>query len=320
MKNSLLNRITREAIVRSTFFLPEHRRRRLERYLRGKEQFASLQAADVAVVSFGKSGRTWLRTLLWRFYQQRLGLSERSFAGFGSGGLKKGKAMPRLFFTHDNYLKDYTGNAHTKTDYAGKKVVLLVRDPRDTGVSQYFQWKFRMRDAKKVLNDYPDSAADIPAYDFLVHEGGGGVPTIIGFLNDWIRARAEVEDLLVVRYEDLKRDTTGEFARILRFIGEEAGQDEIAECTAYASVDNMRALETKRTFRRAGSRMQAKDKTNPDSFKVRRAKVGGWRDYLSDTQAAKIEALIERDLLPGFGYRLDEQAPAQAMSQAAARA
>ena len=315
MRNSLLKKLSREAVVRGAFFLPQGRRRRLERYLRGKEQLASLRAADVAVVSFGKSGRTWLRTLLWHFYQQRLDLSEASFAGFGSGGFKKGKAMPRLFFTHDNYLKDYTGNADTKVDYAGKKVVLLVRDPRDTGVSQYFQWKFRMRDAKKALNDYPDPAADLSAHDFLVH-AGGGVPKIIDFLNVWIRARAEVEDLLVVRYEDLRHNTPGELGRVLRFIGEEPSDAEIAECTAYASVDNMRALETKRTFWLAGSRMRAKDKANPDSFKVRRAKVGGWRDYLSDTEAAEIEALIERDLLPGFGYRLDEQAPARAAAQA----
>ena len=311
MRNSLLKKFGREAIVRGAFFLPFERRRRLERYLRGMEQHASLQAADVALVSFGKSGRTWLRFMLWRFYQQRLGLSEAGFAGFGSGSFGRQKRVPRLFFTHDTYIKHYTGNAETKADYAGKKVVLLVRDPRDTAISQYFQWKFRMRDAKKALNDYPDPGADLSVHAFLVHEGGG-VPKVIDFLNAWTRAQAEVEDLLVVRYEDLKRDTQGELGRVLRFIGETPSDAELADCANHASVDNMRAMEAKRTYWFAGSRLRAKDKANPDSFKVRRAKVGGWRDYLSEGEAAEIEALIARDLLPGFGYRLDERAPVRA--------
>ena len=35
-----------------------------ERKLRGVEQFEKLQRADVVVVSFGKSGRTWLRVMM----------------------------------------------------------------------------------------------------------------------------------------------------------------------------------------------------------------------------------------------------------------
>ena len=35
----------------------------------------------------------------------------------------------------------------------------MVRDPADVAVSQYFQWKFRMTDRKKTINDYPPAAA-----------------------------------------------------------------------------------------------------------------------------------------------------------------
>ena len=44
----------------------------------------------------------------------------------------------------------------------------------------------------------------------------------------------------------------------------------------------MRKLEEKSTFWLAGSRMKPGDKANPNSFKVRRAKVGGYRDYFDD--------------------------------------
>ena len=53
------------------------------------------------------------------------------------------RAIPSIFFTHDNYLEDYTGNLDSKADFYGKRVVLLVRNPKDVAVSQYFQWKYR---------------------------------------------------------------------------------------------------------------------------------------------------------------------------------
>src|ERR671918_1368046 len=63
-------------------FLPKERTRRLERWLRGREDYRKLALADVVVVSFGKSGRTWLRVLLSRFYQLRYGLRSSAFIGF----------------------------------------------------------------------------------------------------------------------------------------------------------------------------------------------------------------------------------------------
>jgi alcohol sulfotransferase len=65
----------------------------------------------------------------------------------------------------------------------------------------------------------------------------------------------------------------------------------------------MKRLESGDTSRLRGGRFAPRDKDNPDSFKVRRGKVGGYRDYFSEAQAAEIEALIDADLSPVFGYR-----------------
>ena len=138
--DSAAKRVVRAAVLGPLFFLPQERRVYLERRLRGREQHAKLRRADVVIVSFGKSGRTWLRVMLSRFFQVRHGLSERWLIGFDNLHLKTG-AVPRIFFTHDNYLADYTGNADTKADYYDRKVVLLVRHPADVAVSQYHQWR-----------------------------------------------------------------------------------------------------------------------------------------------------------------------------------
>ena len=40
-----------------------------ERKLRGVEQYNKLREADIVVVSFGKSGRTWLRVMISHLFR-----------------------------------------------------------------------------------------------------------------------------------------------------------------------------------------------------------------------------------------------------------
>ena len=76
----------------------------------------------------------------------------------------------------------------------------------------------------------------------------------------------------------------------------------------------MRKLEQKNVFWLSGGRMTAKDKNNPNSFKVRRAKVGGYRDYFTDDEAAQIDRAIQESLSPVFGYGAGDQAAPAAQS------
>jgi len=48
--------------------------------------------------------------------------------------------------------------------------------------------------------------------------------------------------------------------------------------------------------------MMPKDKNNPNSYKVRRAKVGGWRDYFDDDQVEQIDTLVNSRLHPVYQY------------------
>ncbi len=291
-------RITREIVLRAAFMLPPERKKALERRMRGKEEFRKLRLADCVVVSFGKSGRTWLRVLISRFYQIRYGLRPSVMIGFDNLH-RRNPAIPRIFFTHDNYLRDYTGHREDKRDFYDRRTVLLARDPRDVAVSQYFQWKFRMRPAKKILNDYPTEEVDI--FTFVMSPAG--LPRVIDFLNGWAREMPRIREFLLLRYEDLKADTAAELARLLEFMGEKPTAEELADCVSFASVENMRKLEEKQVFWLAGSRLRPKDRSNPNSYKVRRAKVGGWRDYFDDAQVAAIDAYVAEHLDPVFGYR-----------------
>jgi hypothetical protein len=48
--------------------------------------------------------------------------------------------------------------------------------------------------------------------------------------------------------------------------------------------------------------MMPRDKDNPDSYKVRRAKVGGYRDYFTDEEVAAIDARLADTLDLLFSY------------------
>jgi hypothetical protein len=136
--------------------------------------------------------------------------------------------------------------------------------------------------------------------------GQAGLPRIIDFMNLWASERERVRDLLIVRYEDLRADTAGEFARIVRFLGAPEDAAAIRGAVEYASVENMRKLEQKRVFWLAGGRMTPRDSANPDSYKVRRAKVGGYRDYFDDEEVARIDAMVRAKLSPVYGYGAGE--------------
>jgi hypothetical protein len=293
------------------FFLPQGRRNRVERWLRGREQYRKLQRADCVIVSFGKSGRTWLRVMVSRFYQIRHGLSERHLIGFDNLHLRK-RAIPRIFFTHDNYTKDYTGNLDSKIDYAGKKVILLVRHPADIAVSQYHQWQYRMKPNKVALNRYPARGQDLGIFDFVTREYAGLTRTI-DFMNGWAGEAGQSDDLLVVRYEDMRAHPERILGRILAFMGTPGTEDEIREAVAFASFENMRKMEANSTFWLSGGRMRPRDRKNPQSFKTRRGKVGGYRDHFDDGEIAEIDRRIAEQLSPVFGYDTDG-APPQAAS------
>jgi hypothetical protein len=305
--HQVIKRVNRSLISVASLFLSEERGRALERLRRGKEEYRRLQLADYVFVSFGKSGRTWLRVMLSRYYQLSYGLPERSLLRFDNY-YNLNRSTPKIFFTHGNYLRDYTGNHESKLDFYEKKVLLLVRRPQDVAVSQYFQWKYRMPARKKELNQYPAHGEDLSLYDFIMNERVG-LQGIIAWMNGWADELPHLRDHLVVRYEDVHAAPADSLRRMVGFLGMEPDDHRVDEAVRFASVDNLRELERQKFFRGAGIRMKPKDQSNPDSYKVRRAKVGGYRDYFDDDQLVRIDVLVRSSLAPVFGYDERPAAP-----------
>jgi hypothetical protein len=296
--------VSRHIIITALFFLPKSKKIAIERRLRGKEEYRKLQQADWVLMSWGKSGRTWFRVMLSRFYQIKHGLPQHYLLEFDNLN-RNNPAIPKVLFSHNNYMRDYLKDWDTLGHFEGKKVVLLVRDPRDIAVSQFFQWKYRMRPHKKLLNEYPPHETDISLFDFVT-DPKAGVPRIVDYFNGWAKFSPDRNDLLLIRYEDMRKDPDAVMKQVFDFAGTPGTEGEIRQAVEFAAYENMKKMETKKTFWASGARIKPGDKKNPDSFKVRRAKVGGYRDYFDDAQAAIIDRMVEEDLDPVFGYRTRE--------------
>jgi len=303
----IIKRLIKWLVRAISVFLPEAKAHDLQRWRRGKEEYWKYRNCDFIFASFGKSGRTWVRVMISRYFQLEYKLPDNILMGFDNY-TRLNQNIPKIFFTHDNYLRGYTGNVDSKKDFYDKKTILLVRDPRDVAVSQFHQWKYRMRPEKKAMNNYPEHDADISVYDFVKHDGQG-LNHIIDFMNAWATELDKIDELLVIRYEDMKARPEEEMRRVVTFLGLEPSDEYLADTAEFASVENLRKKEQENYFWRSGSRVQAKDVNDPNTFKVRKAKVGGYRDYFDDDQVEEFRAMVDSRLLPVFGYTSAEQEP-----------
>ena len=150
----------------------------------------------------------------------------------------------------------------------------------------------------KQLNK-PIDRHNIEIWEFVRHSEIG-LPFLIDYLNGWARDIEALPSAIIIRYEDLRHDTANSLARILELMGESITREEIEAAVEWGSFDNLRKLESEGYFRQGG--MTLRNPKDPESFKVRRAKVGGYRDYFSADQVEKLESLVNERLSPVFGY------------------
>jgi len=89
--------------------------------------------------------------------------------------------------------------------------------------------------------------------------------------------------LLVVRYEDLRAETKGQLRCILEFLGQQPADADIDDAVSFASIDSTRRMEVENAKKAGAQRsMEPGNADDPSSFKVRRDKVGGWSDYVTE--------------------------------------
>jgi len=247
------------------------------------------------VLSRAKSGRTWVRAMLSRLYQQHYGLDEAQLIEFDNFH-KQNAAVPTLYFTHGHYLQERFSDASWRRGFGARKVLFLARNPCDVAVSEYFQSTKRASDHKVELHGVDPK---LSMFEFVMN-APVGLGAIVDYLNGWAPVMTADSNALVVRYEDLRARPEERLFSICQFLGAPFTKEEIVEAVEFAAFENLKELERKNFFN--NRRLTPKNPDDPDSFKVRRGKVGGYADYFDDEQVAAMESLVRDRLDPVFGY------------------
>ena len=255
-----------------------------------------LSGGEAIILSIPKSGRTWLRAFLCAYFCKRFGFEftlrpERYHE----------QRIPRLIFSHDLFEHRTKGDRWDR--FRGKylvprneldraRVVLLARDPRDCFVSLYLQ--LTRRDPNAPLKLRRKTASE------MLRNGRFGVRAIISTMNDWISEFSERDNFTLVRYEALRVSPDEHFRDLLAVLGETEPDGTIfQDALEFSRFENMQKLEAAGAF--DSNILHPGDVRDPESFKVRRGKVGGYREYLSlEDQKYAADALMNLDRR--FGY------------------
>ena len=234
--------------------------------------------ADVYLLSYPKTGRTWLRALVGKALCDRYGLPQQRV--LETDALTAMAGLPRAGFYHDGSAMidglSWRELDASKASYRGKRVLLIGRDARDTLVSAYFQATRRVD-----MFDGPIGA--------FVRDERYGIEKFCAFYRQWDEARAAPDAFAFLRYEAMHEDPRAALRTVLAFMGARDVSDAIVDAAvAFGRFDNLKRAEAEDRF---GSHMlRTPSNADPESFKVRKGKVGGFRDYLAPDDVAYIDA------------------------------
>ena len=246
------------------------------------------QEAEYLLLSLTNCGRTWLRVIVGKAMQLHC-LSMRSL----HASVRQDINVHDLFrFSEINPTLPAIKPMHEKygqfgNSYERQKVILLVRDPRDALVSRYHQHREAL--AFEDLESYMTSGPELAAY--------------IQFYNDWQMHRDQAKDFLLVRYEDMKAQIFEEMCRVFVFLDLPITSDQVHQAIDYASFKNMRKMELEGSQQVRTSVMSSRDVNQPESFKVRKGTIGGYRSELSAEAVDLLDRAVRTQLDPIYGYQ-----------------
>ncbi len=246
---------------------------------------------DYYFVSYPKSGRTWTRYFLSKYLEEKLG-REPSLE-FDSI-FKSRVEWPRLEYLHAHHRKESLKDMKEFAEMLkrrDKNVVFLARDPRDVLVSLYFQHK------KRQKGDPLSKNVDIHEFVRLPRLGA---KRLIKYMNFWYENRNEFGDFLLLRYEDLKENPKKHFGRFIDFLQIDRDNEVLSSAVEASSFDNMRKAE--KSGKVDNARLKPTNKEDEESYKTRRGVVGGYVDYLDESDIEYINGVMSK-LHDDFGYK-----------------
>lgn len=235
----------------------------------------ALNQDDVFLVSFPKSGNTWVRFYLCNLINNipashftddviSFKVLDETMPELNQNDLAEPwphKGFPRIIKTHLAY----------KSILGKRRSILIVRDPRDVMVS-YFKFETTKTTPRFTGNNISE---------FIKHPKFG-VEVWCRHLLSWQKHSA-----MIIKYEDLKERDTEIFAAMNKFLGVAVDEDIFLRSVNQSRFENIKKIE------------EAKGMTDPlkggSNFKFARSgKTGQWKDMLNENDVQYISDTLKK--------------------------
>jgi hypothetical protein len=254
---------------------------------------------DVFLVSYPRSGNTWTRFLISNLIYQD---TPTTFVNIES-------RIPEIYFNPDHKMRALERprilKSHECFQPHYKRIIYIVRDPRDVAVSFYHH-------NVKAGNIPEDYAMDDFIPRFISAEFDSRWGSWEDSVISWLTLRQGQPTFLMVRYEDMKEDAQGQLLRVADFLRQcsfrtiDSRPEQLDRAVDLSSPERMRSLEKEQ-----GKNWVLTQKTRLDKPFVRSAKSGGWKSTLSERAVSMIESAWG-GTMRALGYELVGDAPTSA--------
>ncbi|KAK1274305.1 Cytosolic sulfotransferase 12 [Acorus gramineus] len=255
---------------------------------------------DVILVTFPKSGTTWLKALTFATVNRNRSLvlsmlskmNPHECVPFMSklyldGRLSDNNSLPapRLFAVHTPFFL-----LPESVLSSGCRIVYLCRDPKDNFVSLWHHF-FVCAGVRGLAHFSFDEVFEL--FCSGVTMGGPIWEHALGY---WRESLQRPERVMFMKYEEMKADTGGSLRRLSEFIGcpfleEEEREGKVEEIVEMCSFERLSGLEVNKNGSIVFGRGEIKNK----GF-FRKGEVGDWKRHLSLEMAERLDRITEEKL------------------------
>jgi hypothetical protein len=238
--------------------------------------------SDIFLVSYPKSGNTWLRHLIGNYIYK----GEMDFTNghlfmpdlhYNPEQIDKITFTPRFIKSHESYRKEY------------KKVIYVIRDVRSIAISYYY-FMLKVGQIKKelTLEEYLNRnflTGNVPFGDWQEH------------VTSWTSNKSK--SILVIRYEDMLENIKEEFKKILTFCNFPIVESDLKIAIEKSSFEEMKNDE----FKNKELLKSLGHNDNSGIPIIREGKSLGWKSSLAENELRSLTDKY-RNTLTKFNYEI----------------